>query len=361
MYEKISKWLDLLARLVDLIRPKSYNTIAKLVVFTGVGLIVESEINFLHALAVALFEQYLGQSEFLREVLIGSDDPTLGIVLVITGMAYHLVVTLGKDFIQNQKEKLPQFPELIVSLSTQKKPRQNDQVNLDNPILKTPQPEDIPDFNENKDAISRRNEFDSLFSGLNDLSFGGIGEKVKVYTNTNFYRQRADIINKWSGFEPLELHLSNQGKILANGVRIQVILPKNDDCLSIFMPNNNIPSKPKKTYKNQAYMIPHGFDRDILSYQDKMRIKEENDCYKINWDIDTLQAGVITTGNKKIFLRVKKAVEINCTVFCDELSEPKSSVLTITPSDEKVELNVDDIITDKNFDTLYSQLFLHTT
>lgn len=69
MYEKVNRWLDIAERIINLIRPTAYNTIAKTVVLTGIGLIVESQVNFLHAIVVALFEEYIGKSEILRSVL----------------------------------------------------------------------------------------------------------------------------------------------------------------------------------------------------------------------------------------------------------------------------------------------------
>ncbi|MCO4207938.1 hypothetical protein M2R29_08270 [Aeromonas hydrophila] len=354
MYELISKWLDLLERLLGLIRPNAYNSIAKSVVFTGIGLIVESQVNFIHALVVALFEQYIGKSDILREVLIATDSPSLGIFLVVMGMAYHIVVTLGKDYIQNQKAKLPKFPELIISISTPKKLNQVTQVYMDGPFLETSLLDDLPIITKDEIDLKRENE---PYYPLGHL--GTFGCKVTYHKNMHLYKQRLNIIEEWAGFEPLAFQLTNLGKVLANGVRVEIILPKENNNLSILMPNKRIPHKPEKLISNQSFMHQISRADYISDFRDNMRVEEKDDYYTINWNVDKLQAGTEIQENKLFLLRVKDTVEIECTIFCDQLPKPKTSTLTLTPSEEIIKLTLDDIVNDERFDMLYNQFLAY--
>jgi len=360
MYEKTSQWLTLLERVIELIRPKSYNTIAKLAIFSGVGLIVESQVNFVHALVVALFEKFIGRSELLREFLIATDNPSLGVFLVIAGMVYHLLVTLGKDFIKIEKSKLPKQPELLLSISTNTESNQYHELFLDGPALVVPKSDKIFDYEE-KNNVDKKNSRLSSIPDLEEQSLYGMSSK-KTFPNTNLYRERAEFIESWSGFEPLKLKLSNQGEVLANGVRVQVVLPKGNECLSIIMPEDKLPSKPKKTFTNEVFVVHRDFSVNSTNYHDKMSVTEDEKCYKVDWDIKTLQAGVIITGNKEILIKVKDRIEIKYTVFCDELSEPKSSTLILNPPKDSVEIHIDDIINDEKFNSICDQYsIIHAT
>ncbi|WP_353243083.1 hypothetical protein [Providencia sp.] len=81
MSDKVNHWIDIAERVINIIRPKTYNTIAKVTVLMGLGLISESQINFIHAIVAAFFEEYIGKSEILRAVLAVSDSPTAGFFL----------------------------------------------------------------------------------------------------------------------------------------------------------------------------------------------------------------------------------------------------------------------------------------
>lgn len=65
----LERVIDLFERVINLLRPQAYNTIARLVVGTGLLLLAESQVNFVHALIVALYETYIERSELLRNVL----------------------------------------------------------------------------------------------------------------------------------------------------------------------------------------------------------------------------------------------------------------------------------------------------
>jgi hypothetical protein len=352
MQEKISHWIDILERIIKILRPQAYNTIAKWVVFSGIGLIVESQVNFAHALVVALFEEFIGKSEILRQVMISTNDPSLGIVLVICGMGYHLLVTLGKDYLDIKKAELPKHPDLQFSFSTQNKDKQENEFCLDGPRITLPLREEVPDYKEPKREVDRNiSSRHSLFSmPPSIINMPG----MKTHCNTRLYRDRVDLLNEWAGFEPLQIHLTNKGEVIANGLRVNLCIPKNDS-LTLKEPSERLPSKPKNFVSEIVTAVQADIWCKLDRLQGKIHIKENKDHYEINWKIEKLQAGVVITGNKQLLIKLSKPVEIDCTIFCDDLPKPISSIFTLHPPIEESLVSLADVIDDDKFDALFEK------
>ncbi|PTO62228.1 hypothetical protein [Vibrio splendidus] len=362
MHEKVNQWLDIAERIINLIRPKAYNTIAKAVVLTGIGLIVESQVNFLHALVVALFEEYIGKSEILRSVLDVSSDPTVGVVLVVTGMMYHVAVTLGKEFIETRKAELPKFPDFEFFFVTKKQSSEpNGKFYLDGPQHSYEQLENIPKYEEPKPKQEENEELRELTASIGRLSnygaLGGFGRQREEVTNSRLYQERVDLLKEWMGFEPVKLKLSNGGEVLANGVNVQLTIPKSTDVI-IKERGARLPENPKKKYYTDVAfaMVRDNFSNTLASLSSPVRFEEEEDFYEIRWDVKSLQACVNRTANKEFLIKVTKPVEVECTVFCNELPQPYSSTVTLHPASESTSLTLDDIVDDSKFDSLYSDI-----
>ncbi len=362
MYEKIHKWIDVAERIISLIRPKTYNTIAKIVVYTGIGLIIESQVNFVHALITALFEEYIGKSEILRSVLNVSSDSTVGVLLVITGMAYHLVVTLGKDFIDTKRAGLPKYPIFEFSFCTKTtKNRLVGEVYLDGPNYTFEQLQDIPEYEEPKvEPSEKKCEPEQAFRMLANQSMSMYTTGLRPYqviVNKNIYSQRAKLLEEWLGYEPLKLRLSNYGEILASGVEVQLAIPKNED-VSIKESSTRLPERPKKKRSSNEISVRPLLNnaRSLVSHMSKVRLTEKESYYNIIWDVESLQAGVVTTAGKYLIFKVTKPVEVTCTVFCNELTRPENLTLTLYPAKESKSLMLDDIVDDDQFEKLYSKI-----
>lgn len=358
MHEKINHWLDIVVRIINLIRPKTYNTIAKLVVYTGIGLIIESQVNFVHALVVALFEEYIGKSEILRSVLNVSSDPTVGVLLVITGMIYHLVVTLGKDFIDTKKAELPKYPIFEFYFGTQaNKDQSGGEVYLDGPNYTFEQLKDIPEYEEPTVELSEESEMlISLRKIANSSPVLFNQRQYEVRVNSRFYSQRVEILEEWLGYEPLKLRLYNDGEILANGVQVQITIPKGKG-ISIKERGIHLPERPQKRYSTAPFFrATRDQFRGLISYQAKVRLTEKDEHYKISWDTESLQAGVVSTAGKDLIFKISRPVEVEYTVFCDELTRPAKLTLTLHPAKVLKPLNLDDIMDDNKFEELYSKM-----
>ncbi|MGI2982293.1 hypothetical protein ACRTDN_21355 [Vibrio alginolyticus] len=361
MHERVNQWLDIAERIINLIRPKAYNTIAKAVVLTGIGLVVESQVNFLHALVVALFEEYIGKSEILRSVLDVSSDPTVGVVLVITGMIYHVAVTLGKEFIETRKAELPKFPDFDFFFVTKKQSSQpNGNFYLDGPQHSYEQLENIPKYEEPKPKQDENEELRELTASIGRLSnfsgLGGFGHQREEVTNSRLYQERVDLLKEWMGFEPVKLKLSNGGEVLATGVSVQLTIPKNTN-VKIKERGAILPEHPKKKYYSDvAFAVLRDNFTSIASLSNPVSFEDEEDFYEIRWDVKSLQARVNKTANKEFLIKVTEPVEVECTVFCNELPQPYSSTVTLHPASESTSLSLDDIVDDSKFDNLYSDI-----
>ncbi|MDV2395869.1 hypothetical protein [Vibrio cholerae] len=362
MYEKVNRWLDIAERIINLIRPTAYNTIAKTVVLTGIGLIVESQVNFLHAIVVALFEEYIGKSEILRSVLDVSSDPTVGVVLVVTGMTYHVAVTLGKEFIETRKAELPKFPDFEFFFVTKKQSFQpNGKFYLDGPQHSYEQLENIPKYEEPKPKQHENEELRELTASIGKLTnycpLRGFGHQEEEVTNSRLYQDRFDLLKEWMGFEPVKLKLSNGGAVLANGVSVLLTIPKSND-IAIKEHGVRLPEKPKKQYYTGVSFAPlhDNFSKTLASFNSPVRFEESDDFYEIRWDVKSLQACVNKKANKEFLIKVTKTVEVECTVFCNELPQPYSSTVTLHPASESTSLTLDDIMDDSKFNSLYSEI-----
>ncbi|WP_333005486.1 hypothetical protein [Vibrio coralliilyticus] len=359
MLEKVNGWLDIAERIFNLIRPKAYNTIAKTVVFTGIALIVESQVNFLHALVVALFEEYIGKSEILRSVLDVSSDPTIGVVLVVTGMVYHLVAALGKDFIDTKKAELPKYPIFEFFFDTQLNESQsNGEIYLDGPDYTFEQWQNIPDYEEPSKEPNEESEMSrtlrELTNSVPTLYPGQRQHKVRV--NKKLYSDRAELLKEWLGYEPLKLSLYNDGEVLANGVKVQLTIPK-DKGVSIKERGSELPKRPVKYYSTMPHFVAVRDEfKSILSHQAKVRLYEEDDHYKIIWDKEPQQAGVVSTAGKDLLFKISNPVEVECTIFCDELTRPANLTITLFPAQKSKSLELDDITNDEKFEELYSKI-----
>lgn len=360
MHDKVNNWLDIVERVINVIRPKAYNTIAKLVVYTGIGLIIESQVNFVHALVVALFEEYIGKSEILRSVLEVSSDTGVGVLLVIAGMTYHLAVTLGKDFIDTKKAELPKYPIFEFYFGTlANKNQSGGEVYLDGPNYIFDKLKDIPEYEEFTVEPSKENSISRSLKIMAESSPSFWGQQQRQYevrVNSRLYSQRAEILEEWLGYEPLKLSLSNGGEILAKGVEVQINIPKGNG-ISIKERGEHLPEIPKKRYSTEPiYRVVENDYRALMLLQGKVNLTEDDDCYKISWNIETLQAGVVSTANKDLIFKVPSPVEVECTVFCDELTRPVTLTLVLHPAKVSKPLVLDDIMDDDKFETLYAKI-----
>ncbi|HIF9213566.1 TPA: hypothetical protein ACX6QX_002883 [Photobacterium damselae] len=352
MHEKVNRWIDIAERILNLIRPKAYNTIAKAVVLTGVSLIVESQVNFLHAVVVALFEEYIGKSEILRSVLNASSDPTVGVLLVIAGMVYHLAVTLGKDFIDTKKTELPKYPVLSCFLLNGDKEKLDSEFTLRGQLVSLPDRDSIPDQEEPKFDESIYGHHASVFQTMQRIQNSHFGDQL----NKSLYRERADVLNEWAGSEIIYLNISNDSRILASGVSVELTIPRHKG-LSIKVPDNKYPPEPKakKEYKDK-------FSHIMPSYQNisipDLRVSSDSKNYYIKWRVNRLQAQTERKADEYVLIKTDKPIDIQCTIFCDELPKPTQMTFKANPPQGTAIVSSDELSDESYYTALRDKLIM---
>ncbi|MES1310270.1 hypothetical protein ABUS74_06660 [Vibrio cholerae] len=353
MHEKLNRWLDIAERILDLIRPKAYNTIAKAVVLTGIGLIIESQINFLHAVVVALFEEYIGKSEILRSVLNASSDTTVGVLLVLVGMMYHLAVTLGKDFFDSKKAALPKYPVLNCLLLNGDKEELDSEFTIRGKLVSLPDSASIPDQEEpTLDESILGNT--SVFRTMQLIQNTHFGKQL----NKGLYRERANVLREWAGAELLYLTLCNDSSSLANGVSIELTIPRHKG-LSIKVPESSLPKDPKAEEDyNDRFQI-----HSLRGYQDvsipDLRVSSDAKNYYIKWNVKRLQAQTTLEADECVLFKTDKPVKIQCTIFCDELPEPTKTMFIANPPSEAVIVSIDELSEEFYYEPLRDQLIMN--
>lgn len=74
------------------------------------------------------------------------------------------------------------------------------------------------------------------------------GEDTGKQLNKDLYRERADVLREWAGAEILYLTIFNDSSILANGVSVELIIPRHKGS-SLHVPKNKYPEEPKAEYE----------------------------------------------------------------------------------------------------------------
>jgi len=320
MHEQVSKWIDLLEKIINLIRPKAYNTIARWVISVGLVQIAESQVKIVHAFVIALFEEYVGKSEILRSFLSATSDPSTGLTLVLGGLGYHLIVTLGKDYIDTRNAELPKFPLLNCRLLNGDKKKLETEFTIRGGRVNLPNNDDIPDYKEQESDYEYTNRMPAMRNSI-------LGKRK----NTELFRERAKVLSEWAGAELLYLNIANESSVLASGVSIKLEIPRHKG-LSVTMPGQ-IPDTPKEDIHHLIY-TPKPIDLKEIS------INADSRFYHISWRVSKLQAQTEKTSTDSILIKTDKTVEIECTVFCDELPEPIRTKYTVHPTLETVDINV---------------------
>ncbi|MCX7094252.1 MAG: hypothetical protein NTY50_12495 [Methylobacter sp.] len=308
--------ISLLERVVFLFKPKFHNAITYSIIISGLALAAESQVNIFEALAVKLFEWVFGPSEDLRNFLVGNPNPWVGLALVIFGLIYSAVVTVGLELIQSYKAKYPKL-ELAMLNGDQEKIGEN--YTLRGAIC-THSIDDIPNNNSYSESAQEEKR-------KNSISFNS-------QINKNFYRDRAEFLKVWGGAEIIGLTIENSGTTLASNVRIELIINKigklsasNTNYLFIQSPSQET----KETgisninYKAATYDIN---SNDTSSY------------YYFEWAVGHLQPKELRESKTRIFLRTESNVDIKVRIYCDELPNPIEKFYEIQPTSEEFEFDL---------------------
>ena len=317
--------LESIAKFIQRIRPKTYNLLARIIVGAGVLLVAESQFGIIKVLLLALVEYMFGPSEILRNYINTNSNPWLGACLIVIGLLYHYLMTIGKEQIELKLEKLPKRPELTLTvLNSDMEPFAEETISLRGHIAKVPIDEDIPEYTV---TYSHPN-MAQINSFLNSFS--------DSIHNKKYYKERAELLKVWGGSELLSLCIENKSTVLATGVKVEVSLPK---IKGVSARNTNEEKPPMPTAKVENRL---GSIASLISprtgYYD-IKSSHNSGEYYFCWTVDDLQANTTLNANTFIFLRSEVDIDLTITVYCDQFERPL--IKTIKVLKKNPTLNVD--------------------
>jgi len=345
---KFKKWLEIAEKVIRLIRPKFHNTITRIVVAMGLTLSVESQVNIFEAFAVAIFEYFFGPSDFLRSLFAGNTNPWVGVIIIVLGLSYNAIVTVGLNLIETYKAAIPKQPDILFSILNSKGETFAKDVTLNGKLCKVPNKKDIPENNSYSEFAMKRIEKQSpsfrvgKISGTSTPVFGRHIDPLGEQINRDFFKERAKFLETWGGADILSLKLENVGEILCKNVNVEFKIKKQNG-LSVDNQNDLNPKLPSQETESTLTKFRH-YDNHPVSYD--IKGSHTNEEYIFIWEIGDLQAKAKKTSRTKIFIRTNEKIKIEITVFCDELTTPIKSFYSISPASELIEVSIKDITTD---------------
>ena len=335
-------WIERFDRILTIIRPKAYNVIARIIIGLGIALVAESQLNILQAIIVASYESMFGYSEVLRKFLEGSSNPWIGLFLIVIGLIYHYLMTVGKQQIDLRLSEIPQKPILDLELLNADLDKyEHNLINLRGGLVSLPKDE-IP---EHKVSYNLPN-----MSGLNSAlnTFGNIA------LNPSFYKERGDFLKVWGGAELISLKLSNLTPVLATGVKIEVTIPRVKG-VSADNTKEDFPDYPAE--KNNHQFSSLHLHHQPVHYDIKRSHNEK--VYGFTWEVNDIQANTSSISDTYIFLRVEQNVDMTIKIYCDQYDSPVTEIYRVNKSELSYEISIPDITGNKeNFDELVDKFIM---
>ncbi len=342
---KTDDFLSFLERIICIIRPKYHNVISRVVIGAGLLLVVESQVNLIEALGVALFEKLFGPSEYLRHLFAGSSYPWIGVILVVCGLVYHAVVTVGLELVEKYRKALPPKPQLNFSfLNSDEEKLPNSKIKFRGKTCVIPDNLEIPDNTNYSKYASKQIEKDKEDErgqpgGISSVVSSITNPKPQYRINKDFYRKRAKFLQVWGGAENFTLALFNAGAILCRNIEVEIRIPKevgvsvdNRNDLSPLPPSQESVTPPFDKFSNNIYQAPQEYD---------VKTSDSTTMHIFTWKVGNLQAKANRTSDTKLFFRIEVKIQIEVSIFCDELADPIQKTIQIIPAEEKIELNLE--------------------
>ncbi|KXS33892.1 MAG: hypothetical protein AWU56_2543 [Idiomarina sp. T82-3] len=337
-------WLERLKRFLEIIRPKTYNVIARLLVFTGLTIVVESQLNLFQAILIYLCELFFGKADILIELFRGSSTPWLGFSLIVIGVVYHSAITIGKDLVEAQLQAKKAKPELEMKLlNVDMEEFKKNVIRLRGVLAELPDAKDIP-------TLEAPAHYETMYhlSGIAGLNHG---ERL----HPDFFHHRSNYLKTWGGAELLTLKLKNSSSTKATGVSVEIKLEKKKG-LSVDNTRESVPHSPKR---KKPSLLEETMRFDSPPTQFDITQDHTYNEYTFLWEPNDIQAGAQTSSDTFIFLKSSIVSRIELTIFCDQFETPKKIVYDIIPPNEIRNITLSELqYDDEEFDKLANELIM---
>ncbi|WP_223502879.1 hypothetical protein [Pseudomonas sp. BF-R-24] len=327
----VEKWLGYLSRFLNIIRPKAYNVIARIVVGAGAAVVL-SQTKIVEALIVAAVEFYFGRSDVLREFLNQESSLGWGFGIIALGLVYHLSMTVGVDLVSERLQRLPKYPVLALGVrNADSEEYGGKKIQMRGALCQVPDAAGIPDHVKVISVPRERGGLD-LFGGSFTTNF------LASSLNSDFYRDRSEYFRTWGGAELLRFTITNDSPILAKNVSVCFVVSK---AAGVAMDNTNddFPTIPSAKKDGMRFLPP-------VTAVEKYDIKRGHTGqeYIFSWDVGDVQAGTVLESKTLIFLRAERDIEIRTTIYCDDFPEPVNDTYEVkAPTSDRSQISVADL------------------
>ncbi|MNF65939.1 hypothetical protein D3C84_477200 [compost metagenome] len=330
-----------------MIRPKSYNIIARSVIAAGVVLVL-SQTNLAEALVISIYENFFSKSEVLRAFLDQGSSQWLGFILILAGFIYHFSMTVGQELVTLKLQSAPKLPELKLEIFDADSNLYIDNIiKMRGAICIAPRAVDIPTTTE---AIDNINVFGVPLSNI----MSNIGSHS---INRDYYKDRAKFLNTWGGAELIRFALKNTSVVFAKNVSISMRINKTIG-VSADNTNNDLPTLPSE--KNDHFGAIAKYTNTIPNHY-SIKSSHNDSEYIFTWKAGDIQANTKLESSTLLFLRVERDTEIIFNICCDDLPEPITlEYQIIAPTTSKFNVSVEDLKSDDaEFDSVLRYVMMN--
>ncbi len=191
-------------------------------------------------------------------------------------------------------------------INTEKNSLLGDSLDIDTTALDVPVDHEIPDY---------------------VTKYGQIAKKLGM-GNTNFYRKLAEYMKLITSVEPLNFAVTNFGKMEANNVRVEVEIEDISENI-LLMSEDDLPVRPVKSRFNLTGNI-----RGINILPD-LSVKKNPTFWFVTIVFDKIQPEhtVCTKSTLFVSAAISSTLELKCSIYADNLSDPiiKSLKINVKP------------------------------
>lgn len=324
-------WIERLDRLLKIIRPKTHNIVARTIIGLGVFLVAESQLNIIQAIVIAALESLYGRSDILREYMEGSSSSWIGLFLIVIGLIYHYLITVGKEQVELRLSERPKKPELNLDLlNADFEQYEDNTLNLRGIIAEVPSKDEIPEYIISSN-LPNMEEFSSLLNSLGNME-----------GNPRFYQERGEFLKVWGGSELISLRLTNPTEVLATGVQVEITFPRIKG-VSADNTKEEYPSLPRKKAANRFGSLPAMSLHHHPVHYDITRDHNERE-YCFFWNVNDIQANTSCTSDTYLFLRSEESFDIEITIYCDQFPTPVQDTYRVNRKEQSMTISIADLM-----------------
>ncbi len=89
-----------------------------------------------------------------------------------------------------------------------------------------------------------------------------------------------------------------------------------------------------------------------------LRVSSDAKNYYIKWRVNRLQAQTELEADEYVLMKTDKPIDIQCTIFCDELPEPTQTIFKANPPQGTAIVSIDELSDESCYAALRDKLIM---